>query len=302
MRYPLSTRVGMLTLALLAVMSLQAAGLAQSPERKPTLRQAVRALAKEADKAVKQNYNWPLESKAAAMIAETESDRGDVLRQLGSNRLDSNPAVDGYIRFHLISYLPGDLQLTEDEFAKLLRSLPQLAPYVGLSSAHMSALDRYKGKVLTKADRAQVNKYLVLYEDKRKQFKDANYFVFQYYDKLEEALPHGPGFELMLNVERYDRHCKAGDLHGNRLLKPIDETIMQYAFDKRLSNSVRSKLIARIKSLARYMSISATEKCEINKKNQLHIKNRNLGMKAEKIDQLTTLLSGRQWEPPKKKK
>lgn len=297
MRYSVIWR---LAWAVAALGPLPATPQAAAIERKPTLRTVVRELADEADKAVKEEFNWPVDSAAVEKMAEVKPERREVLRMLGSRRLDSNPAVDGYIRFHLLSKLPGEPRLTDREADSLLRNLPAHLPFTGLTAAQQAQLQRYVGQVLNASEQAAVGKYIEVFTANAKQSRTANFYVDKYYEQLEKTLAGTPGMDLLLLVEKCHGLCQAGDPEAHKVSREIEKKVMEIAFDKKVTGSVRGKLIARINALQRYPRRAVPGQYQINAQNNLNIRQEWIGVTEEQVDKLTTLLMGRKWEPKKK--
>ena len=218
------------------------------PESKVTVREVVKELAAEARASLKDQGIWPRQEADYAAKKHLSLDSDVVIKSLG-RRLDRNPAVDGYIKWQLLSFKPDLTRASRRQHGAIVKALPKLAPRPGPTSKQQkvfsAAADRPPSLKLADSTKQAYDAFYAA----RKQVDHVNAPNLHYRDALAKQLPHEGGVRLTYMLIDSQHRFEAADMSFREVNSAVLRQAKALIDDPVLDRQARKKLVALVKGI-----------------------------------------------------
>jgi hypothetical protein len=207
------------------------------------LRDVVRLLGDEAEAATEDQWNWPRENPSIADETDFQVDQRQLQRLL-HRRLDRNGAIDGYIKWQLLSFKPDFTAMNDREYEQTLRNWPQVLPTPQLDRRMQSALESLDG-AMDPPDRLieQVEQALAEREQAQELIHRANTPAVKYINAVVDAAPQRDGWPFLASVYQFVHLAEAGHKQARALGRRIDKRAEELSRDRSLPAAARRDAI-----------------------------------------------------------
>ena len=240
------------------------------PEPKVTVQEVVTELAAEARAVLKDQGVWARKEADYATDKQLSLDSDVVIKSLG-RRLDRNPAVDGYIKWQLLSFkadLPGTNRRQQ---AAIVKARPKLVVRPDPTPKHQkvfsAAIDKPPPPKLADMTKQAYDAFYAA----RKQVDHANMPNLHYRDALAKQLPHEGGVRLTyMLIDSQDRF-DAADMSFREVNSAVLRQAKTLIGDPVLDRQARKKLVSLVKRISKHRS-SAVREIQRMATGQVHIR------------------------------
>lgn len=230
---------------LLPLLLLSATARAQSAEapKLSNLRDVVRLLGDEANAASQDQWNWPRDEPTIADAVDFEPDARQ-LQRFFHRRLDRNGAIDGYIKWQLLSFKPDFAAMADRDYQQTLRNWPQVLQTPQLDRRMQSALESVDG-ALDPPDRVieQLEQALAEREQAQELIHRANSPAIKYINAVVAGAPQRDGWPFVASVYQFVHVAEAGHKQARALGRRIDKRAEELSRDPALPASARRDAI-----------------------------------------------------------
>ncbi len=218
--------------------------------KKARVMEVVRDLANEARQELRTLKHWPRRESEYAIKNNLIADSEEVIRAMGK-RLDRDPALDGYIKWQLLSFSPNYAEAGIRGFEQLVRGLPDLMqrPQPNGSQRRLFSQFEKSGneRLVTK-----IQQQIDLWQTQVLDVERLNEPAIAFRDAILFELPADNGLKLTVRMMDVEARYVAGHLSYREMVEPM---IREAAAGKDApwSPAVRQRLIEygeRLKMLA----------------------------------------------------
>lgn len=260
--------------------------------KKISVQEAARDLVQEAKKQMRELKVWPRQTSDYAIKTNTMIEGEEVIKALG-RRWDRMGALDGYVKWQLLSYQPSLVDAGPRELEAIVRFFPELMPRPNPTAAQMrifnaaekQALPQYKDKI-----RDEINKYEMAIAD----VANLNKPSLEYRDKIIFELPEDNGLRLQVMLMDAQDRFVAGDMSYERVMGNVIRDARSMKSDKqKLPESVRRKLLDQVEKLKKSPN-PMLEGVNLLNSGQVNLIKIGSIFKHKQADQLTAYLEGRE--------
>jgi hypothetical protein len=227
------------------------------PEKKPAetksaemekvkLADVVRELAKEGREEFRTLKQWPRREADYAIKKNVQADSAEVVAMLG-RKLDRNPALDGYIKWQLLSFSP-DYAAVPKAYDLLVRGLPDLTPRAQPNPQQMRIFSAFEDK----GNERMIDKLRKTIGDYEMTVADsdtANMPAIAYRDAIIREIPEDNGTRMLVMMQDIEDRFMAGHMSHVEAMKDLVADARRRKDDATLSRAVRQRLIAEAERL-----------------------------------------------------
>ncbi len=215
------------------------------------VRDAVRELAAEAHKTLEVGGPFARDASNYAETSGTTVDSDDLLKAL-SSRLDPQPAVDGYIKWQLLSYgLPWS-ELSPRDLIRVIDGLPAWTAMGQPDRRIAGMLSRYDNRTPTPAEQDNVRQLVDQFAKNREQLRQWNHGVEAYHNAIIGRVPEANAMKVFAHIASLERQLAAGDPESYRYARRVVGVCASVREDPTLSTALRRELVRRLNQAARH--------------------------------------------------
>lgn len=225
-----------------------------------TLEQFLRTMERDAKAALKSSKAFPTEpARLPPKLAADPQTRLKITKCL-TKRLDSNPSVDGYLKWQLLNLGPDFQKAGPSDLGRIASAMPSLVPMPQLNGSQRKLLAA-SSKMDTATFQKRVMPYLDRYHKEVEQVRVLNKPAWEYRDKVVSRMPVEGGLRLYANVlnahEQYRalhfEMVKTGKRKNSKMApaNPVSQAVfpsarMLEAAPKPPPGSLRRAILARV--------------------------------------------------------
>ena len=211
------------------LMTVLVAGPAFAEEPK-SLEQLLRKMSRDAETSLKTNRSFPAEPVRLPAELAADSQTRQKLIKLLAKRLDSNPSIDGYLKWQLMNMGPDFIKADKRDLGRIAAAMPSLEPLPQLTGSQRKMLAA-SDKMNTETFQKRVMPHLDRYFKQVELVKKLNTPAWEYRDKVVSRMPVEGGLRMYANVLNAHEQYRA--LHfemvkpgkgkkGNNVAKPAN--------------------------------------------------------------------------------
>ena len=208
----------------------------------------IRDIAKEGRDELAKSKSWPRKAADYAKANSLTAESKDVLAALG-RRLDRNEALDGYIKWQLLSFNPDFSQAGSREWESLVRGMPEL-----IRRAEPTASDR---RVLAAAEQQgnertadRLRELITAYETEVAQTAELSTPAVKYRDALISNVPEANGTRMLVRIMDIEHRYVAGhDSFAAAVRSLLSDAKRLKDDDKTLPPPARQRIVAEVTRL-----------------------------------------------------
>lgn len=215
---------------------------------KARINDVIRDIAKEAKDSLAETKDWPRKASDYAQKNNLEMDSDDVLTALGRN-LDRSDAIDGYIKWQLLSFNPNFAEAAGREWSGIVRGLPQLTPRAQPNATTRRAFtvaEKQPNERLSDKLREMIGEF----ETEVKQVDQLNMPAIKYRDAVMAQVPDEGGTRMQVRIMDIEhRHAAGSDSHAAAVKALLADAKRLKDDMKTLPAGARQQIIEQVKRL-----------------------------------------------------
>jgi len=286
----------------LAVGALALAGTVRG-EDKPassgpaSLNDAISLLSEEARQAMRENTALPRENPDIAAQTSGKVSRGDLLGAL-SRRIDRRAAVEGYVKWQLVSYDVTWHTLKPGQMLRLVDAMPALMPMRQLDRGTLNTLRRYQNRKAPPSIRQGINQRIEQYKNTQFRIEQLNQPALKYHEALIGNLPRKNAMKLFASLKSLELRYQAGDPDADKLKNSVINMCRGIKDDPQLSDAIGQELARRVNQLTRARA-TVVEELSMSMDGEVTVKTKTRQLGKNDVAKARAYVLGK--DPPKKK-
>ncbi len=202
----------------------------------------VRDLIEEGREAIKTSKKWPRTEPDFATKHNLKAEKDEVVAAL-SRRIDRNPALDGYVKWQLLSFLPKDPQFSSRDFGALVRGLPEFLTMAQPTSSQrriFAAFEKEGNERMLPKIREQIDAF----QASVAEIDTLNEPAMKYRDFIIGQIPEDNGVRALIRLQDIEARYMAGEPSYEKAVDALIREVAAHKTDASWNQATRQRIHA----------------------------------------------------------